>query len=329
MILRNLSLPVQSLDKLHSRALFPVILLVLSTIISGCASAADTMPATRVDVFVLDISTSNDKTDQLNRIKEELDASLTANALGIPKPEANAPPEGPVTTIFTFIIDVAPKAQKFKLQDATDVRKLWVDEFAKDHERNMKSWSTVSDIYNSYARRSLGNYKNFQLSDCNNTMSNDLKPKFSSDIKRNRIVRVLCDKIMTLTQNYGQLLDYVNTTNSPGTDIYGALNQMDRLVSEVLTNELNSVISINISSDMQHETGDSRDTPARLRALSLEPVAACNLGKADRQKDTISFDSKTSLHVSGIANAKKMRADYGDALIHYWQCFFVSSADIR
>ena len=329
MMLRNQSKQTGSLDKLHSRAVFTVILIFLSTIISGCASAADAMPATRVDVFVLDISTSNDKTDQLKRIKEELYASLTANALGIPKPEANASPLGPVTTIFTFIIDVAPRAQKFKLQDATDVRKLWVDEFAKDHERNMKSWSTVSGIYTSYARSSLGNYKNFQLSSCNSTMSDQLKPKFSSDLKRNRIVRVLCDKIMTLTQSYGELLDYVNKTDSPETDVYGALNQMDRLVGEVLTNEPNSVISINISSDMQHETGDSRDTPDRLRALNLQPAAACNLGKTDRQKDTISFDSKTSLHVSGIANAKKMKADYGDALIHYWQCFFVSSADIR
>lgn len=315
--------------ELRSFSVLSVLILVSIPILTGCASAADAMPATRTDVFVLDISTSNDKADQLNRIREELDTSLTSNALGVPKPDSGMVPIGPVTTIFTFIIDVAPKAQKFKLQDATDVRKLWTDEFAQDHERNAKSWSTVSDIYRSYAKRSLRNYKEFQLTSCSSTIGNELKPKFSGDLKRNRIVRVLCDKIQRLTQDYDRLMEYVKKTDSPWTDIYGTLNQMDRLVGEVLTQEPDSVVSINISSDMQHETGDSRDTPARLRMLKLESAASCNLGKADRQKDTITFDSKSSVHISGIANAKNMKADYGNALIQYWQCFFASSADIR
>ena len=297
-------------------------------LLQGCSAGGDPIPATKVDVFVLDLSSSNDAVAQLQRIQEDITNSLTASALGVPKitPEGE-PVSGPVTTIFTFIVDAAPKAETFKLQDATDVRKLWGDEFASDTERNSKSWSQISAEYSFYAKSILSADYIFQKTSCINDLDSKLKPKFMGDAKRGRIVNVLCNKAEVLSSNYRALLSYVSTEKAPATDIYGMLSKVDRLVKEVKKEDSNSEIVINIASDMQHETGDSRDTPPKLRSLSLEPAAACSAGAADRAKEGLSFDKNATLRVSGIGNAK-ITAEYGNALIRYWQCYF-PTAEIR
>jgi hypothetical protein len=78
---------------------------------------------------------------------------------------------------------------------------------------------------------------------------------------------------------------------------------------------------------MQHETGDSRDTPAKLNSLNLESAASCSAGTSDREKEGLTFDTKATLRVTGIGNAK-ITAEYGNALIRYWQCYF-PNAEIR
>jgi hypothetical protein len=296
--------------------------------LQGCTTTSDPMPATKVDVFVLDLSTSNDASLQLQRIQEDITKSLTEKAMGVPKvtPEGE-PVSGPVTTIFTFIVDAAPKAETFKLQSAADVRKLWGEEFAMDSERNSKSWSQLSTEYSFYAKSILKTDYVFQKSSCTNDLDNKLKPKFMGDAKRGRIVNVLCNKAETLASAYRDLISYVSSEKAPATDIYGMLSKVDRLVSEVKKEDSGSVITVNIASDMQHETGDSRDTPAKLNALKLESAASCSAGTADREKEGLTFDSKATIRVSGIGNAK-ITAEYGNALIRYWQCYF-PNAEIR
>lgn len=297
-------------------------------LLQGCSAGGDPMPATKVDVFVLDLSSSNDAESQLRRIKDDFSSSLTDNALGIPKlTQDGASARGPVSTVFTFIVDAAPKAETFKLQSASDVRKLWADDFASDTERNAKSWSEISSQYSSYAKSIINAEIPFQKSNCINDLNNNLKPKFMGDSKRSRIVNVLCNKAETLDANYRALLSYVATERAPATDIYGMLGQLDRLVSEVKKEDSSSEIEINIASDMQHETSDARDTPAKLKSLGLEPAAACSAGSEDRAKQGLSFDKKSMLRISGIGNAK-ITAEYGNALIRYWQCFF-PTAEIR
>lgn len=297
-------------------------------LLQGCSAGGDPMPATKVDVFVLDLSSSNDAESQLRRIKDDFSSSLTENALGIPKSTQDGEvARGPVSTVFTFIVDAAPKSETFKLQSAADVRKLWVDDFASDTERNAKSWSEISSQYSSYAKSIINSDSPFQKNNCINDLNNKLKPKFMGDSKRGRIVNVLCNKAETLDSNYRALLSYVSTEKAPATDIYGMLGQLDRLVTEVKKEDSSSEIEINIASDMQHETGDARDTPAKLKALGLEPAAACSAGTADRAKEGLSFDKKSVLRISGIGNAK-ITAEYGNALIRYWQCFF-PTAEIR
>jgi hypothetical protein len=297
-------------------------------LLQGCAPSGDPMPATKVDLFVLDLSSSNDAKVQLQRIQEDITNSLTAKALGVPKESPEGEPlSGPVTTIFTFIVDASPKAETFKLQDASDVRKLWGDEFAQDSERNSKSWSEISANYSFYAKSILTPDYNFNRPDCIGDLNSKLKPKFMGDAKRGRIVNVLCGKAETLSTNYKSLLAYVAAVKSPATDIYGMLSKVDRLVTELKKEDAASKITVNIASDMQHETGDSRDTPPKLKALNLEPAAACSAGKSDRAKEGLSFDSKSTLKISGIGNAK-ITAEFGNALIRYWQCYF-PTAEIR
>jgi hypothetical protein len=297
-------------------------------LLQGCSAGGDPMPATKVDVFVLDLSTSNDASAQLQRIQEDITNSLTEKALGVPKvtPEGE-PVSGPVTTIFTFIVDAAPKAETFKLQTAADVRKLWGDEFATDSERNSKSWSQLSAEYSFYAKSILKTDYVFQKSSCVSDLDAKLQPKFMGDAKRGRIVNVLCNKAENLATNYRALLSYVLSEKAPATDIYGMLSKVDRLVTEVKKEDSSSVITVNIASDMQHQTGDSRDTPGKLNSLKLESAASCSAGTSDRDKEGLTFDTKSTLRVTGIGNAK-ITAEYGNALIRYWQCYF-PNAEIR
>ena len=316
--------------KLASRLKFSargLALLPLLLSLQGCSSSLDEMPASKVDIFVLDLSTSNDKANQLQRIQEDLNYSLVGNALGVPKATAAEAVSGPVTTIFTFIVDAAPKSETFKLQDSADVKKLWGDEFAADTERNSKSWSQISTEYRFYAQSVLKENSTFTKQKCISDLDTKLKPKFMGDAKRGRIVGVLCNKADTLSTNYRALLNYVSGVVAPATDIYGMLNQVDRLVTDIKKMDPSSEVSVNIGSDMQHETGDSRDTPKKLNSLNLEPAASCAAGTEDRTKEGLSFDKGVVLKISGIGNAK-ISAEYGNALIKYWQCYF-PDAEIR
>lgn len=299
--------------------------LSLSLVVSGCAATPDAMPPKVVDIFVLDLSTSNDKNSQLQRLDEDLRRSLTDNGLGVPKPVSNEKVSGPVTTIFTFIEDSALKAESFKLQDALSAEKLWQDEFATDHDRNAKSWSELSSAYNAYLKSAL---KDFSMSRCSSDLDQSLSLKFVADRKRTRIVRVLCDKISLLTESYSEMRKYVSIVSAPATDIFGTLSKIDRLVNQIATDDPSAVITVNIGSDMQHETGDSRDTPAKLRAINYERSKACDFGSADRQKEGLSFDKKAVVKVNGIGNAN-ISAEFGNALVRYWECFFDPTAEIR
>jgi hypothetical protein len=298
---------------------------VPALLLSGCGTTPDAMPPKVIDIFVLDLSTSNDKVSQLQRLDDDLNRSLTDNGLGIPKPISNEKVTGPVTTIFTFIEDSALKAETFKLQDASSAQKLWQDEFATDHDRNAKSWSELSSAYNSYLKTSLNNFSN---STCLSELDRDLSLKFVAERKRTRIVRVLCEKLDLLTSNYSTMKNYVSNVNAPATDIFGMLSKVDRMVNQIATDDPSAVISVNIGSDMQHETGDSRDTPAKLRSIKFERNQACNLGAADRAKEGLTFDKKSTVKVNGIGNAN-ISAEFGNALVRYWECFFNPTAEIR
>lgn len=310
------------------RVFSTLVFLPFLVLLQGCSTSGDPMPATKVDIFILDLSTSNDASAQLQRIQEDIANSLTDKSLGVPKitPEGE-PVSGPVTTIFTFIVDAAPKAETFKLQNAADVRKLWGDEFATDPERNSKSWSQISAEYSFYSKSILKTDYKFEKSGCINDLNNKLKDKFMGNAKRGRIINVLCNKAEALSINYKALISYVASQKAPATDIYGMLNKVDRLVNEVKKEDANSVVTVNIASDMQHETGDSRDTPKKLGGLKLESAASCAAGTADRAKDELTFDTKAILKVTGIGNAK-ITAEYGNSLIRYWQCYF-PNAEIR
>ena len=297
-------------------------------ILTSCATTPDTMPPTNVDIFVLDLSTSNDKNSQLKRLNEDLQKSLTANGLGVPKSISNEKISGPVTTIFTFIEDVATKAESFKIQDADPTIKLWNNEFAKDKERNANAWLQVSNAYSSYLRVALQDPNLYSASKCLSQLDENLKEKFISDPKRNRIVNSLCEKLDSLVLGYLQMESYVSDTEAPATDVYGALSKLSRLVDQIKKDSPESIITINIGSDMQHETGDSRDTPAKLRSIDLVRAKACELGQSDRTREGLNFEGKAIVKVNGIGNAQ-ISAEFGNALVRYWECFFGPTAEIR
>ena len=293
-------------------------LIPLTLVLAGCSVTPDAMPPTQVDIFVLDLSTSNDKTSQLRRLDEDLKKSLTSNGLGVPKPISNETISGPVTTIFTFIEEAATKAETFKIQDAESTIKLWNNEFAKDKERNAQAWLQISNAYSSYLKLKLFSQKD---------LDSKLTDKFRADLKRGRIVDSLCEKIGSLVTGYSNMQLYVASKEAPQTDIFGMLSKIDRLVEQLKKQDPKSVITVNIGSDMQHETGDLRDTPAKLRAVNFEREKACVAGQADRKKDGLTFDQSSIVKVNGIGNAQ-ISAEFGNALVRYWECF-LPSAEIR
>ena len=302
-------------------------LIPLMLVLSGCSVTPDTMPPTQVDIFVLDLSTSNDKASQLRRLNEDLNKSLTSNGLGVPKPISNEIVSGPITTIFTFIEEAATKAETFKIQEAESTIKLWNNEFAKDKERNAKGWLQISNAYSSYLQQKLSDSGTFSNSECQRDLDSNLTDKFRADSKRGRIVDSLCEKIGSLVTGYSSMQLYVASKEAPQTDIFGMLSKIDRLVEQIKKQDPNSVITVNIGSDMQHETGDLRDTPAKLRAVNFEREKACVAGQADRKKEGLTFDQSAIVKVNGIGNAQ-ISAEFGNVLVRYWECFF-PSAEIR
>jgi hypothetical protein len=256
-----------------------------------------------------------------------LNKSLTSNGLGVPKPISNEIVSGPVTTIFTFIEEAATKTETFKIQDAESTIKLWNNEFAKDKERNAKGWLQISNAYSSYLQQKLSSPNSFSNSECQRDLDENLRDKYRADSKRGRIVDSLCEKIGNLVTGFSSMQLYVSSKQAPQTDIFGMLSRIDRLVEQIKKQDPNSVITVNIGSDMQHETGDLRDTPAKLRGANFEREKACALGREDRKKAGLSFDESSIVKVSGIGNAQ-ISAEFGNALVRYWECY-LPSAEIR
>ena len=302
--------------------------IILSLILSSCALIPDAMPPTQVDIFVLDLSDSNDKNNQLRRLNEDLQKSLTSNGLGIPKQISNETVSGPITTIFTFIEEAATKAESFKIQDAESTIKLWNNEFATDKDRNAKSWYTVSNAYSSYLQQKLFSPDTYSTSECQKDLGLNLTAKYRSESKRGRIVNSLCEKIGNLITEYVNMQAYVAKTKAPLTDIFGMLAKIDRLVEQIKKDDPMSIVSVNIGSDMQHDTLDLRDTLAKLKGANYERDSSCLLGAVDGKKEGLTFHKKSIVKVNGIGNAQ-ITAEYANALVRYWECFFDKSTEIR
>jgi len=295
--------------------------------LSACANDPDLMPPTQVDIFVLDLSLSNDKNSQLRRLNEDLSKSLTTNGLGIPKQISNEPISGPITTIFTFVEEAATRVETFKIQDAESTIKLWNNEFSRDKERNAKGWLQVSNAYGSYLQQKLNSPQTFTFIDCKRDLNSNLIDKFSADLKRERIVNALCEKLEKLIVGFSSMQDYVASKKATQTDIFGMLAKVDRLVEQIKKQDPESKITVNIGSDMQHETGGGQDTPTKLQAINLKREKSCEVAREDREQEGLSFDTRSVVKVSGIGNAQ-VSAEFGKALIRYWECFF-PTAEIR
>lgn len=293
-------------------------------ILSGCTLASDAMPPTRVDIFVLDLSMSNNKTGQLQKLNDGINSSLSDNSLGVPKAIGELPPSGPVTTIFTFIVGNASNAPTFRLQSAADVRKLWNDEFAQDTERNSASWALISGYYSTYVRSILHSEIPFTRQACVSDLDFKLKPKFIGDSKRGRIVAVLCEKAETLTVQYKALMAYVGHESAQQTDIYGMLDGVQQLVISEKKADSESIVSVTIASDMQHDTRDGRTTSEKLRRLGFAQAASCAAGRADRGENHPKLHKFANLKVRGIGDAQ-ITAEYSLALKKYWRCYFPGS----
>ena len=292
--------------------------------LSGCTIASDPMPSSRIDIFVLDLSMSNNKTDQLQRIKDDINSSISDNSFGVPKAIGEISQSGPVTTIFTFIIDNESNAPTFKLQSAADVRKLWNDEFAQDTERNSTSWAIISGYYSTYVRSILRQDVVFSKQGCFSDLDLKLKPKFIGDSKRRRIVDVLCGKAETLNSEYKALMTYVNQHSAQQTDIYGMLDEVQQLVMSEKKVDSNSIVSVTIASDMQHDTRDGRTTYDKLRRLSFAPAASCVAGRADRVANGSKLHKLAEVKIRGIG-AAQITAESSMALKNYWRCYFPGS----
>jgi hypothetical protein len=300
-------------------AILPILILL-----SGCTIAFDPMPSSRIDIFVLDLSMSNNKTDQLQKIRDDINSSVSDNSFGVPKAIGELSQSGPVTTIFTFIIGNESNAPTFKLQSASDVRKLWNDEFAQDTERNSASWSLISDDYSTYVRSILRQDVVFSTQACISDLDLKLKPKFVGDSKRGRIVDVLCGKAETLISQYKALMTYVGQESAQQTDIYGMLDELQQLVMSEKKADSKSIVSVTIASDMQHDTRDVRTTFEKLRRLAFAPAASCAAGKADRILSGSKLHKLAELKIRGIGDAQII-AEYSLALKKYWRCYFPGS----
>ena len=304
-----------------------LIFALLSVSLAGCGEP-DKMPTSKIDIFVLDLSGSNDKASQLSRLNEDFQQSLINDPLGVPKSGSKSI-SGPATTLFTFIEGVAAKAPTFKIQDSKSTVDLWNSEFAKDKQRNTRSWEVTSSIYDNYLRTSLEMGPGFSISECLNFVDSKLESLFNSESKRNLLVTPLCQKIAEIVKSYFKMVDYIQLTKAPASDVFGALAQLDRLVNQIHKDEPDAKITVNIASDMQHQTGDNRDIPVRLKEANFEGAQVCEMAIMDRKQNGFSFDEIAVVKVNGIGNAKKISAQKGTALIRYWECFFNTSAEIR
>ncbi len=290
-------------------------------VLTGCSSEPPiAMPAAQVTRFVLDLSGSNDVNNQYDRMKPSIYKELSLDSLGNP---FSANPSGPIDLSMTFIVGSASQASVSSITKSDFGFKLFGDlekVYGRTGDQISTDWPLVLASY----RQALGLKSVTDTGECVNKIYATMEVNLGDDISK-QIASRLCDGAFTtidLIEN-----EIPNSfSQASGSDVFGALREIDTWVEKVKVEQPNSSIKVVFASDMVHWTNGQRDllgSSGLLRGL-IGKDQICSIAKTQADLSALNLQG-VRVEIIGRGNAKSVSADEGEALAIFWKCFAEAS----
>jgi hypothetical protein len=314
------------------------IVLLSVFLVVGCAPQSEVspeFPAPRVDLYVIDSSTSavkdeNNSTIKLfERVENRILQDISDSALGSPTMELNGDlleGKSPVGFYLQQLTNRASENQIVQIKDLQGSQNIWDKVNSESYGLN----STNLNILWSKLQQISGEIKDFQ-GICQDEVFNSLSGQSVTKEEKKTLSLMLCDEtegsISRLEDFKSKIESFVESTGgSAGSDIFGMLINTNQWI-KTLTYKDNQEVKFNliILSDMVHDADSDKDLNKRI--AGLDSSAAIALGKKDALELSISFPDNVDIYVIGIGafgENYNTKADFTQTLTNYWTGFFES-----
>lgn len=286
-------------------------------VLTGCSSEPPiAMPPAQVTRFVLDLSGSNDVSNQYERMKPSIYKELSLDSLGNP---FSANPSGPIDLSMTFIVGSASQASVSSITKSDFGFKLFSD-LEKVYGRTADQISTDWPLVLSSYRQALALKSTSDSSACVDRIYGSMEVNLGDEISREIAAR-LCDgasNTIDLIEN--QIPN--SFAKASGSDVFGAFREIDTWVEKTKVEQPESRIKVVFASDMVHWTNGQRDllgSSGLLRGL-IGKDQICSIAKIQADLSALNIQG-VRVEIIGRGNAKSVSADEGEALAIFWQCF--------
>lgn len=312
------------------------LLVFIGLLVVGCAPQSQVspeFPAPRVDLYVIDSSTSavkdeNNSTITLfERVENRILQDISDSALGSPTMELNGDlmeGKSPVGFYLQQLTNRASENQIVQIKDLQGSKNIWDKVNSESYGLN----STNLNILWNKLQQVSGEIKNFN-GICQDEVFNALSGQSVTKDEKKTLALMLCDETegsISRLEDFKSIIElYVESTGgSPGSDIFGMFINTNQWI-KTLTNKDKQEVKFNliILSDMVHDADSDKDLNIRL--AGLDSSAAKALGNQDALELNISFPENVDIYVIGIGAFGKnytKKADFTQTLTNYWTGFF-------
>lgn len=305
------------------RKLLPmhIALILPLTILAGCAEPEKIlMPPQEVTRFILDLSGSNKTLDQFERLKPAIYTQLKLESLGNP---FSTPATGPVDLSLTFITGSASQARVIEITPSEFGFKLFSD-LQKVYERTADQipgdWPLIIAADRKALELGISKKRENCVLEISQTMSTNLGEDTSRDI-----AQLLCEKSSKIFNVIEELIP-MQISRASGSDVFGALRELDTWVQKIKSSQPQSKIKVVIASDMVHNTNSQRDLFRNNGILKgkIDKLEICEIAAQQARLSALNF-ANVQVDIIGRGNAASITAEEGEALAIFWQCFAKNS----
>jgi hypothetical protein len=328
----NLSIEVDVLgssiaqDKLHKRFrgfAAALVLILSSALLTSCSGTTALLPDPQIKIYLLDLTSSGDVTNQFRLIQEDLAQDMTSESLGSPYTMS-----GPSITKFYFVGTNSRALREFSLQDQQVAYELF--QYVNDENNNTRSekfWRLLSEKYQNYMIQKLENGESVTKEQCLDDFNEIFLPTWSSARVREVYSSFMCRMAVYSITSYEELQQYIDAQSRPkeqtASDVFGALSKIGSQVEKFQQEFINSKIKVTLATDGDHNLGSN--SPSNLRAKIQSATDICALAEEYRKEFELSSlkeSERLEIDIRGISALTNGTGEYPRKLESFWNCFF-------
>jgi len=299
-----------------------VSLSLLLALVTGCSSEPIKLGSPKVTFYALDLTGSGDVDSQFKRIETELNRSISQGPFGNPF-ASDSERLGPETAHFSFIGTNSRFLETFELVDLSNVYSLF-EKVSLDNRRK-ENWSKLRDAYQEYVKKNLRSVGPAPTqADCSAHYDKALSSLFNSQATRDDYAQRLCDIVVSNLSVLNEVKEYISLQkgNQQASDVFGALQILEREVKQVLEDFPNAQLTVVLATDGDHNYG--KNQPDNLRQRIQESQNVCALAEeiaTELQVETLRSNA-IELKAEGLGALKNAVGRYPAQLDSFWRCFF-------